>query len=492
MSRFIDNLVSASDSAASLSYYIGRNSVNIYDYFFKSSYDELSLDRSAIESYILPYLKVYRGLDFGIGKNKLFVFCLLNYSQRFGLLTEFEQLYNLSLENSISLSSRLTAASRFLIRVHSFTDYSSRMLLILQDLTESFLNEEDSSAIVFSTLIQYYLEVVNNFGRSNLNGVIEFRNALKNELNSDRFNFLFSESVSRVLDFSLTNIDTIYFEIQRVLDSFRSIESPTPVTIGNGLIIESNTEYCSKLSLVNNNIQEILGISRDMYSSIASNRVFYSLQRGVSILTTEDQLLAYMHSYGKMHYAKIKLALSKITNINLAGELEVYDWACGQAIATMALLERVQGENILSSINKITLIEPSIISLKRGTLNVKKFIHSDILCTINETFDSLSLEIFDSNIHYKKVHLFSNILDVDFFSLYDLVNIIKGSFNGYNLFVCVSPFINEAKTQRINDFVECFSTLSDFDLLYSETKRRGEWIGTNWSMTIRIFKVCIP
>ena len=70
--------------------------------------------------------------------------------------------------------------------------------------------------------------------------------------------------------------------------------------------------------------QEVLEVNirnhcANLYSEVSSDDIFYSLQRGVSILSEENQLLAYMNSYGNMHYAKLKSAfldLEPIVNQN--------------------------------------------------------------------------------------------------------------------------------------------------------------------------------
>jgi hypothetical protein len=70
----------------------------------------------------------------------------------------------------------------------------------------------------------------------------------------------------------------------------------------------------------------------------------------------------------------------------------------------------------------------------------------------------------------------------------DLINLIKYNFKGKNIFICVSPFVDTFKTERINGFIKSFNNNSDFKLISNISERKGDWAGTNWSRVIRVFK----
>ena len=218
---------------------------------------------------------------------------------------------------------------------------------------------------------------------------------------------------------------------------------------------------------------------------MSSDEIFWSLQRGVKVLTEPNQLLAYFNSYGKMHYAKVISALASLPDEILTSQIEIYDWGCGQGLATMCFLEYFQMQDGNVNIRSATLIEPSEIAIKRASLHVKKFKNDLTIITKNKDLDSIIPDDFNSSNETIKIHLFSNILDIDFFSMSDLVSNIKDSFNGLNYFVCVSPYVTEQKTQRLNDFVENFENT---EILSDITERKGKWKGTNWSRVIRVFK----
>ena len=62
---------------------------------------------------------------------------------------------------------------------------------------------------------------------------------------------------------------------------------------------------------------EIRDLCATLYANVASDEIFHSLQRGVKVLTEQNQLLAYINSYGKMHYAKVMSAFSALSSQNL-------------------------------------------------------------------------------------------------------------------------------------------------------------------------------
>ncbi len=138
-------------------------------------------------------------------------------------------------------------------------------------------------------------------------------------------------------------------------------------------LIESNTHYTELLAGISANFDEIRNLCVKLYSIVASNEIFWSLQRGVNILTEHNQLLAYLNSYGPMHRAKMMSAINPIEQNDLEEELEIYDWGCGQGLASICFLENLNEQEINHSVNKFTLIEPSEIAIKRASLHLRKF-----------------------------------------------------------------------------------------------------------------------
>ncbi len=57
-----------------------------------------------------------------------------------------------------------------------------------------------------------------------------------------------------------------------------------------------------------------------------------------------------------------------------------------------------------------------------------------------------------------KIHIFSNILDIEIVDLNRLASLLKNSQTGANYFICISPNFSSAK-QRIDKFYHLMSEL---------------------------------
>jgi hypothetical protein len=186
---------------------------------------------------------------------------------------------------------------------------------------------------------------------------------------------------------------------------------------------------------------------------------YYSqLCNGTAILETAEQLNAYMACYSDMHVTKLNLAFDSLFNkANFDdSNIEVIDWGCGQAFASCTLIDHIKENQIKTHVSKFTLIEPSSVALERGVIHVdalNQFNPKPIINAINQKADSanLSNQIWASD--KPKIHMFSNILDVQPLNLDVVFNNVINNFNGDNYFVCVSP----VGGNRLKEFYERFS-----------------------------------
>lgn len=159
-------------------------------------------------------------------------------------------------------------------------------------------------------------------------------------------------------------------------------------------------------------------------------------------------------------------------------------------MATISLLEDIKNRPQYLAVNSVTLIEPSELALKRAALHTQKFDNAVRIRTVNKDLDSVTPEDFVTQQQTLKIHLFSNILDIDLFSMSKLIENIKCIFKGNNIFVCVSPYINEYKTQRLDDFVDAFEEYPSFQLIEEKNQKSGEW-ENRWTRVVRVFSVTI-
>lgn len=215
--------------------------------------------------------------------------------------------------------------------------------------------------------------------------------------------------------------------------------------------------------------------------------LFNNLQRGVAVLSNDDELAQYLFSYGNMHEAKLIEAyknLFEYLSVSNNEQIEILDYACGQGLASIVLLNCIETNfnYSLSNLLKIILIEPSSVALERAKLLLNE--SSDVYC-VNKYLDDViesNLKTYDKSL---KIHLFSNILDMGdtHFNMQNLANTILQSQDGINYFVCVSA-LNKDKINffmRIFERYNGFKEIASFDGNFTNQQQ--------WQIKFNIFKV---
>lgn len=480
-----DKLILASTDEVQLSIFIKKNNQALYDFLLTQSFTELSKSKSKIENYISTNLRTIRHLDFSVESTIIFTTLLLDVSERFSFRLPFQRLYKLLSNNNCEISNRTEASALYFIGIQRISDYSDRTEEILEKLLVAYINEEDTEDRIIGTIITFYAQVVHNFSSQNYIGVENIKQKLL--LFSETYPFLKNDLVSTVLDIDFTDNIFAFTRIQNLLDVFLK-RTKTYNFFIKGFLIEENTQYSLLLEKAEPNFNSIRQISVNQWGKINESSVFYSLQRGVKILTEEKQLYSYLYSYGKMHHSKMTSSFAYIPNQLFNYDLNIIDWGCGQGLASVSFIDYFNVN--INQVKNITLIEPSELALKRASLHIKRFDKTIDVSTINKDLDSLSTADFENNSNVK-VHLFSNILDIDLFSLTQLIELVKMTFKGENYFVCASPYVNPLKTSRLDSFVKSFSTNSNFNSIKEINNRSGEWDNKSWTRVIRIFKADI-
>ena len=210
------------------------------------------------------------------------------------------------------------------------------------------------------------------------------------------------------------------------------------------------------------------------------NKLYDDLERGKGILDDDDHLNMYLYSFGKMHKAKLEVAFNSLPVADIfSEEVEIYDWGCGQGTATICLLDFLVEKHITPNIKEVYLIEPSEAAVKRASEVIPCYGYYKVNPIIRD-FDSLTTGDFQIN-NTRKIHLFSNILDVDAFDLAQFIHLFQQLFGSDNFFFCVGPYYSNNK--RVDDFVAATAP----DVVYATTdKGRGTWIG-DWTISMRLF-----
>lgn len=507
---FLDKLSSA-NSLYKLEDFILNEYQTAYDYFIVQSHHNFAIESKRIELIIKEKLTLIFELDFAKNTNRNFISLLIFACERIGSFSLFEQLYRLNIEVNSNISTRLKTVYKYTIGIRRFDDYIKIFDEILTNLKEAFDNEEDNIDIVTATFIQYYAKIVLNFGRFNNAGVLSVKQKI---IENKQSNFILSQQIiDEVLEIDTSENKSAFEKIQVILDKLLNRKTDKNFIQSDDFLIESKSEfnYIYLLSKSEKSFDAIRNISVSIWKKINDKKIYDSLGRGTSILKEEAQLYAYLNSYGNSHYAKMISALEKLHIKENNYDFELFDWGCGQGLASIVFMEKYNSLNITN----ITLIEPSEISIKRACLHIKHYNQSSKIKTICKSIDSLSVEDLKNKKDNIKIHLFSNILDIDGYSLNRLFELIKDSQNGINYFVCISPYINDVKADRVHSFSRLFSNFDTFEILVEKTnggrlvdeywncneKYKGDYCykhtTTNncgcekkWTRVIRVFKIC--
>lgn len=459
--------------------FIEHNSEGLIDYFSITNYHEITNSKTEFHRLALK-ANLLNNFDTKSDKVSALILLVVNTSIRFGDRLVFQRYYDVLINNEIEKSLLINTSSLFMLNVRNFNDFRSRFQEILNGLEDVYHLESDSKKDSISALVNYYSIIVGSFLEFASDAVLEIKELIKKEYLSKRFTFLEDNIINDICNVDLSIIANPIEQIQSLLDVFLgSIES---TTFNSSIYLqEKDTDYSMHFS-ERKNLSEILLLNRTFYEPIKSDFVYYSLERGVKILEKELQLFAYVYSFGNMHKAKLKTIINATPD--LTSSHTVVDWGCGQGLGTLMYLENKD------NCDNCILIEPSELALKRASLHIHKW--NSNITTINKGFDDLVECDFKTTKNSSKyVHLMSNILDMDVFSLRRLIGNIELNFKGENYFLIASPYIDISKTERIDTFISHFEKSPSFEILEKITEKKSEWQGTNWSRVIRVFKADI-
>jgi hypothetical protein len=178
--------------------------------------------------------------------------------------------------------------------------------------------------------------------------------------------------------------------------------------------------------------------------------LFEGLNKGRDVLEDEDLLNMYLYSYGKMHkYKLLQAYICLLKKVDLHKEkIEIFDWGCGQGLATVCLFDCLNHFKVEPIINGVYLVDKSYTATNRASAVIDSILPGINVNMIRKDIDCLTANDFlDNNV--KKIHLFSNILDVESYDITRLASLFHKSFSGENYIVCVGPCYNR---ERIDEF----------------------------------------
>jgi len=479
----LDRLGDHAGDTETLDKFLSNNTLAFIDWFNKLPYPELLTLSEPLTKFARMKVPVWRALP-PTGYNLAFLTFLLEKMEQLGEVSSFRRIYAELSKIGANIGSRLNAAGLYLVDTPAGAeDYLNRFEAIYELLAEAVRNEDDGPNKALATIIHYYLMAIESFGEFNPKIPVNLHDNLVGIMSRDPNSFLRCQLMYDVLSVGLNDAAVAADHIRKLLDEYLNRDEPV-LGIETGILVEKGTHYCDLLEPVDADFDSIRQISVRLHmDNPDKDEVRASLNRGVAIIDREEQLWCYMHSYGNMHSAKLRSAFEHVPFDQVEPPVRVVDWGCGQGTATMMLFDYIEKQGIDLDINTVILIEPSDLALRRGGLHSFKFDDSTELKTLNKKLGDVETTDFTSS-EGTTIHLFSNILDVGDVALLDLSNLVKASFPGPNVFVCVSPYIY-GKTIRFDSFMNGFVRFNLIKL-FEVDQAKGKWIG-EWTRTIRVF-----
>lgn len=363
---------------------------------------------------------------------------------------------------------RLEAAKLYL-RVNDITnDYFNRSDKILNLLEESSVIDEYNNNAIKSFLYFYNTVLINCLRTDNPELAYTFISSLKEKESS--YQFLQDNKISALFEKNKkSDIKNLIVEIENLIKTITY--KKTTCYIEKSKVQKEVSIYSQTLSQLSElSFEKIRNEANKYIQSIGDPvELFYQLQRGEKIIDDEKLLYKYLTSFGLKHKAKLFSAYEKIIEKIQNEKFNIVDWGCGQGTATMLLLDYAKKKNIILDIENITLIEPSQLALSRALLHIDLLKQKEYKVNpIHSDLDCLKLEDLEHESNNKTLHLFSNILDIESFSLdNEFFNKVAHILNNDAIFICVSPNRNDKLNNRLDLFYKHFDENFDTELISS-------------------------
>jgi len=481
---YITNNILKCNNQKDFSIFLDREFLDIQVYFNRLDNQELDSIKFDMEDILYNLIdnQLISKTDNSVVVNA-FLILLAEFFEEFKLISATIEIVEY-LPQKIAIYQRLNAIILY-SKVNDITiEYHNRFEKIVE-LIDKSRDEEQFTYKPINSIVYFYLKVIEEFRRAKKGDLATSFRLLFSQY-SDKYSILKESIVVDIISsISIDNIETQATAVKEKLRNNRRIEN----YFEEELTTETG-DYSQKLyQLQNPNFDKIREISKNYIMSIGNpNSLHYQLKHGVTIIEEEKLLYKYIFNYGKMHKAKLYSSFDTVINQLNNETINIIDWGCGQALATSLLIDYIKEKNLQIDISNITLIEPSSLALSRGLLHIDVLKEKEInIKAVNRDIDSL--EITDLIIDNPNItlHIFSNILDVEFFRLdRAFLEKISNSFRGRDYFICVSPNINDKRNARLDMFYRYFDDNYETELI----SNRDNYIG-NYARYEKVFKVLI-
>lgn len=364
-----------------------------------------------------------------------------------------------------STKTRLEAAKLYLKVNDISKDYVQRCDAILSLLDQSAqIDEYHTNAI--RAFLNFYQSALAQFHRVQNESLAK---SLANTLKASQSKYPFLQDALLGRFFEQISKISIQGTLSLITDTLHTLTPQKRVCATSAQITKEQSPYAQTLyALGNPSFNSIRDVSFKQLQTIGDTQELYDrLVRGEAIIDDPDLLYKYFVSFGGKHKSKLYSAYDEIISMIENETFNIIDWGCGQGMATMVLLDYVRQKGLELDIRNITLIEPSSLALSRALLHIDLLKQKEYrIHTINSDFDCLDADELVCDNAYKTLHLFSNILDVENFSLdMKFMQKVSQSIKSDSVFVCVSPNRNDKLNNRLDLFYNYFNENFDTQLI---------------------------
>jgi hypothetical protein len=179
-----------------------------------------------------------------------------------------------------------------------------------------------------------------------------------------------------------------------------------------------------------------------------------TIKKGRKILQSNEEVDTYIAFYGAHHYYKLVEAFDALDISRFCdSQLEIFSYGCGAATDTCSLISYCRSRQINLPFKKLTLIDPSRIALERGVEYINQALSSEEknninIKQVNKTINDLKENDICSEYENIKLHILSNVLDIEEINLESLASLIKNTQSGTNYFICVNPKDREGQSKK--------------------------------------------
>ena len=258
-------------------------------------------------------------------------------------------------------------------------------------------------------------------------------------------------------------------------------------------MIESDTNYSFLIgSMPHLTCASVRALSDRFITDLAEadrDHLFAELKRDGNHLTTEPRLCAYTYAFGAVREARLRRAFSHLSNIFAQRDVELIDYGCGVGLGALVYHDLLLERGLpLTSVRRITLIDPTPRCLERAALHARVCFPGAELRTICKYTDELQTADTTSDAKLHTLHIFSQIADMEVPSIAHLADTICAGLRGPNYFACVTPFCERAL--RGTPPADLFVELMDPDegrVTVENLAARRFVRGQQWTASLRVF-----